>query len=191
MDSEIALNLIKNALTRDRFEHTIRVTEVAKKLAEKYHGNIKKIELAALLHDFAKCKPKSELRQSIVSYHLPSQLFEYHHELWHGPVAAEILKREYGLDDQEVLHAIYYHTTGRASMGLTETIVFVADYIEPGRFFSGVEDVRSLVEFDLYAAARKVVANTIQFLMSKGATIYPDTFFAYNDLTKKLGVKND
>ncbi len=58
-----------------------------------------------------------------------------------GPVAAKIVEDQLQITNEDVLNAIYYHTTGRANMSLVETIIFVADYIEPKRSFPGVEDV--------------------------------------------------
>lgn len=132
--------------------------------------------------------PKETLTELIIEYQLPTQLLDYHHEVWHGPVAAKLLEKTYNIHHPDILNAIYYHTTGRAGMSDVELVVFVADYIEPGRSFPGVEAVRTLAKKDLSLAARQALKNTIQFLLSKDATIYPDTFNAYNDLTMKLGV---
>lgn len=43
------------------------------------------------------------------------------------------MKHEFDVNDEEVLLAIKYHTTGRQQMTKTEKLVFIADYIEPGR----------------------------------------------------------
>ena len=77
-------------------------------------------------------------------------------------------------------------------MTLLEKIIFLADYIEPGRKFPGVEEVRSLAKENLDAALIKALANTISFLLSKGQPIYPDTLHTYNDLVMKRRMnKND
>lgn len=179
-------SIIKEKLSLDRYEHTIRVYDTAIQLAKRYDVAIDKVSLAALLHDYAKCFTEDELKQSITKFSLPRELLQYHKELWHGPVGAMIAKEKYGIVDQTILNAIYYHTTGRENMGVLELIIFVADYIEPGRSFPGVEEVRNMAELNLKEAARKALQNTIIFLMRKDATIYPDTFLAYNELTNQM-----
>lgn len=185
MNPTEAQNVVKQKLTESRYEHTVRVADTAVQLARKYNESIEKTKLAALLHDYAKCDPEEELREQIKRYNLPSELLNYNKELWHGPVGATIAKEKFGIQDEDILRAIYYHTTARAKMTKLEMIVFVADYIEPGRKYPGVEEVRHIVKVDLEKAALKVLANTIMHLVGKGTTIFPDTLFAYNELTKK------
>jgi predicted HD superfamily hydrolase involved in NAD metabolism len=113
---------------------------------------------------------------------LDTALLDYHPELWHGPVAASIVQERMGIRDEDVLNAIRYHTTGRAGMTRLEKIIYLADYIEPGRQFPGLDEVRELAEKDLDSAVKKAIGNTIIFLVEKSAPIFPDTFKAYNDL---------
>ena len=178
---------VKPHLTKERYDHTLRVAETAVKLAEKYDGSTEKVELAAIFHDYAKYRPLDEMKRWIVESPLPKDLLQYHHELWHGPVGSILIDREHGINDLEIREAIQYHTTGRANMGKLEMIVFLADYIEPGRSFPGIEEVREVAMHDLLKACWMVSRNTIRFLMQKNATIYPDTFHAYNDLTRRNG----
>lgn len=178
--------VLKEKLTKDRYEHTIRVYETAMQLAKKYGASIEKVSQAALLHDIAKCEPVENLQEAIYTYHLPASLLEFNEELWHGPVGAKWLAEKFKIDDEEVFNSIYYHTTGRANMSLVELIIFVADYIEPGRSFPGVEEVRELARADIKQAAQKALQNTLIFLISKNATVHPDTIAAYNELTKVI-----
>lgn len=191
MDMKVIDDLVKNQLSESRYAHTLRVTETALGLADLHGGRGDEVEKAAMLHDYAKDMDSEQLKQAIKKYGLPEDLLNYHVELWHGPVAAKICEHQFHIKNEAILNAIYYHTTGREKMGLTELIVFVADYIEPGRNFPGVEEARSLARKDILLAARFAVKHTIQFLLSKDATIHPNTFLAYNDLTKKIGVSKD
>lgn len=181
-----AINYVKPHLTVERFDHTVRVAETAVKLAELYDQPSDKVEIAAVFHDYAKYRPIDEMKRWIINSTLPKDLLKYHHELWHGPVASLLLDREYGIDDLEIRNAIQYHTTGRTNMSKIEMIVFLADYIEPGRSFSGLDEVREAAKHDLIQACWMVSRNTIYFLMQKNVTIYPDTFHAYNDFTKRM-----
>lgn len=184
MNRETALEIVKEQLTEHRYQHTIGVMETAIQLAEQYGADLKKAELAAIFHDYAKFRPKEEMAQIIKDQKMPEVLLEYNSELWHAPVGAFLVETEVGLNDHEVLDAIRYHTSGRPDMTLLEKIVYVADYIEPGRHFPGVDKVRELAKKDLNKALIKSIRNTIEFLMKKKQPIFPDTFYTYNDLVK-------
>ncbi|WP_138415669.1 bis(5'-nucleosyl)-tetraphosphatase (symmetrical) YqeK [Aquibacillus sediminis] len=184
MERNEALALVEPHLKAVRFEHTKRVVDTAINLAEQYGVDKQKAELAAVFHDYAKYRDKQEMQRWIEQEALPKDLLDFHHELWHGPVGALLVKREIGITDQSVLDAIRWHTTGRANMTPLEKVVFLADYIEPGRDFPGVGEVRDQAKQDLDRACWMALKNTITFLMSKDATIYPDTFHAYNDLLR-------
>lgn len=182
MERNEALSIVKKQLTERRYVHTIGVMETAIKLARKYGADEKKAELAAIFHDYAKYRPKEEMEKCIVEEYLPADLLTANIELWHAPVGAFLVEKEAGIKDNEILDAIRYHTTGRAGMTRLEKIIFLADYIEPGRKFPGVDEVRQLAEEDLDLALIKALQNTISFLLGKNQPIYPDTFHTYNDL---------
>lgn len=187
MDIKYAKKIITNVLSKDRVEHSFRVAKVATQLARKYNVNIEKIELAAILHDYAKNHSKEELKRWILQSSLPKNLLFYHSAIWHGPVGALMLKQKHGVVDRDVLSAIYCHTTGKEHMSTFEKIIFVADYIEPMRDIPGVEKVREVATENLDQAVYLILRNTIQFLMSKKHTIYPSTFYAYNELSATVG----
>ncbi|WP_430785135.1 bis(5'-nucleosyl)-tetraphosphatase (symmetrical) YqeK [Virgibacillus flavescens] len=180
MKKEAAINIVQKALTEERFQHTLRVAETAVELAELYSVSKEKVELAAILHDYAKYRPLEEMKQFILNSNLPNDLVDYHHEVWHGPVASVLVQEEFGIEDEEIIGAIRYHTTGKAGLGNLEKIIFLADYIEPGRVFPGVEEVREMAVKDLNHACFMVSRNTIHFLLSRHASVYPDSIQAYN-----------
>jgi predicted HD superfamily hydrolase involved in NAD metabolism len=182
MDREKALSIVREQLTEHRYQHTIGVMETALSLARKYGGDEKKAELAAIFHDYAKFRPKEEMARIISEQGMEPALLNYNSELWHAPAGAYLVEKEAGIADREVLDAIAYHTSGRPGMSRLEKIIYLADYIEPGRHFPGVEEVREMAERDLDQALIQSVKNTIQFLLKKGQPVYPDTFHTYNDL---------
>lgn len=184
MEREEALKIVKEQLTEHRYQHTLGVMETAIHLAGKYGADKKKAELAAIFHDYAKFRPKDEMKEIIVSQGLPKELLEFNSELWHAPVGAYLAEKEAGITDSEVLDAIRYHTSGRPGMTLLEKIIYLADYIEPGRQFPGVDEVREMAKESLDQALIKAVQNTIMFLMKKNQAVYPDSFHTYNDLVK-------
>ncbi|MCU7742236.1 bis(5'-nucleosyl)-tetraphosphatase (symmetrical) YqeK [Priestia megaterium] len=182
MNRTEALAIVKKQLTERRYIHTVGVMETAIELAKRFEADEKKAELAAIFHDYAKFRPKEEMKQIIIDQNMNPSLLEYNTELWHAPVGAFLVRNEVGITDKEVLDAIAYHTSGRPGMTLLEKIVYVADYIEPGRRFPGVDEVRELAETDLNAALIQSLKNTISFLMTKHQAVYPDTMMTYNDL---------
>ena len=183
MKIEVAHQVIEQTLSRPRYEHTIRVAETAEQLAERFNVSTKDALLAGLLHDYAKEYPVAVLQTYITQFNLPNDLLEFHHELWHAPVGAKLLEQKYPELDRAVILAIKFHTTGRANMTPLEKILFVADYIEPGRTFAQVEEVRELAIVNIDKAVQRALRNTLVFLASKNVTIYPDTLYAYNELT--------
>lgn len=187
MDRNQALEIVKQQLTDKRYIHTVGVMETAIELANRYGCSEKQAEIAAIFHDYAKFRPKEEMKAIIIEQNMPQDLLQFHHELWHAPVGAYLVHKEVGINDIEILDAIRYHTSGRAKMSTLEKIIYLADYIEPGRSFPGVEEVRELAKKSLDDALLQAFRNTISFLMSKNQPIYPDTFHAYNDLIKTKG----
>ncbi|MFA9558810.1 bis(5'-nucleosyl)-tetraphosphatase (symmetrical) YqeK [Evansella sp. AB-rgal1] len=182
MDEAKALAAVEKSLKRRRYEHTLRVTEEAEVLARRFQVDISKARLAAILHDYAKYRPVEEMRKTVQSEGLSPLLLHYGDEILHSFVGAYYVSTELGVTDLEILSAIRYHTTGRANMTKLEKVVFLADYIEPGRTFSGVEEVREEARLDLEKACLLSLRNTIMFLVSKQQSVYPETFEAYNEL---------
>jgi predicted HD superfamily hydrolase involved in NAD metabolism len=182
MERELALLTVKPHLTEHRYQHTLGVVDTAVELAKRFGANVKKAELAAIFHDYAKFHDKSEMRALVKSTLTEKDILHYGDELLHAPCGAYYVKEEVGITDEEVLGAIRYHTTGRPDMTLLEKVVFLADYIEPGRQFRGVDVVREVARLDLDEAIIQSLENTISFLMKRRQPVYPDTLNTYNKL---------
>ncbi|PXW91601.1 putative HD superfamily hydrolase involved in NAD metabolism [Streptohalobacillus salinus] len=182
MKKREALNLVKPHLTEQRFLHTERVTETALDLAARFHVDAQKAMLGAVFHDYCKYRNLEEMKQVILQSALPDLLLEFHHELWHGPVASILVKSELGIDDDAVLSAIYWHTTGHAEMTTLEKIVYLADYIEPGREIPGIDKIRTIAKSDLDEAVFHAVRNQMLYLIGKSRKVYPETLNLYNAL---------
>lgn len=183
MNRETALELVEKQLTKRRYEHTIRVTDTALKLANHYQTDLKKTELAGILHDYAKYRPREEMEALIIKDNqLSEELLAFNLELWHAPVGAVLIERETEMDDPDILRAVRYHTTGRANMTMLEKVIFLADYIEPGRSFPGVDIVRELALSDIDKAIVQALGNTVNHLIENRRKVHPDTLAAYNSL---------
>ncbi|CAM3113631.1 bis(5'-nucleosyl)-tetraphosphatase (symmetrical) YqeK [Filibacter tadaridae] len=185
MDVEFVTQQLKQRLPLARFQHVLRVTETAKMLAERYGVSIVKAEQAALFHDIAKFTDSDELRQVLVKEKEDPRLLSFHHELWHGPVGATIARDEFAIEDTDILNAIRYHTTGRANMTFLEKLIYVADMIEPGRNFPGVEELRRTTEKSLDSAMEACIYHSVQFLVLKKVPVFPDSIDCYNEYLMK------
>lgn len=184
MDINQAIEHVRIELDKPRFDHTIRVMEVSEVLANRFHAPVEETKLAAVLHDYAKNWSRQKLIEYIKRNNLPQELLTYHKELWHGPVGADVIEKKWHIQDSAILGAVRYHTTGRQGMSKLEKIIYLADYIEPARSFPGLEAVRLASEENLDDACWLVARNSLQFLLKKSRVIHPDSFHAYNDLTR-------
>ncbi|MBA4493077.1 bis(5'-nucleosyl)-tetraphosphatase (symmetrical) YqeK [Paenactinomyces guangxiensis] len=190
MEREFLLQATKKQLTPARWEHTLRVSETAAELARREGVDPDRAEVAGILHDYCKFWETDELVSWIKKCHLPEDLLSYHKELWHAPVGAEVIREELHITDEDILNAVRYHTSGRPGMSKLEKIIFLADYIEPGRRFPGVDEVRELAKTDLDQAVLQAMNNSIVFLIQRGQKVYPLTLLARNDMLDQIAEKH-
>ena len=176
MNTQDIINSLESVLKPGRFTHTLGVAKWARELAILNGVSPDKAYLAALLHDCAKCMTGDELADNIKKYDikLDSEALSSP-QLWHSYVGAFIAKDVYGIEDEEILDAIYYHTTGKADMSDLCAIVYLADAIEDSRDYSGVEKLRELAKESLWDAVLAYTERSIEFIKSKGCIVHPDT----------------
>ncbi|MGO1995767.1 MAG: bis(5'-nucleosyl)-tetraphosphatase (symmetrical) YqeK [Staphylococcus equorum] len=182
MKIDQAVTLVKDKLPEKRFNHSLRVAETAVKLAEIYDGDKDKAELAGILHDYCKYDDLGSMYQIVTQNELDSNLLSYGSEILHGPVAAIIMNQQFDVTDEEVLLAIKNHTTGRAQMTKTEKLIFIADYIEPGRQTPGVEEIRDLAynQGSLDKTIYEISKRTVLYLINKDINVYDATIACLN-----------
>lgn len=175
-------------MSEKRFQHVQNVAQAALKLAERWrYSEPRKAELAGLLHDYAKEETDETFIQLIQNYQLDPDLLNWHNNVWHGLVGIYKIQEDLGLTDPEILRAIEIHTVGSAEMTLLDKILYVADYIEAGRTFEGVDAARDLAyEQDLDAAVAYETVHTVAFLANKHVKIYPQTILTYNAYVDQL-----
>lgn len=191
MQREQLLAAIESELNDARFQHTLRVAKTAIVLAGRFGADPAKAELAALLHDYCKCWPRATLRQWIVDRQLDEDdLLNYGPALWHAFVGAAAVHERFGIDDEHVLNAVRYHTSGRPGMTPLEKVVCLADYIEPGRRFPGIDDVRDLAQHDLERALLRSFNNTVMWLLQNDRKVFPLTIAARNDLLVQIAARH-
>lgn len=171
---------LKKKLDPTRYEHTLGVSFTAAALAMRWGGDLRQAELAGLLHDCAKYCTEGELIAKCREHGVPLSEEELKSPaVIHGKYGRYLAETKFGISDEDILNAISYHTTGRPDMSLLEKIVFLADYIEPGRDRAPeLPAVRRLAFEDLDACMRKVLSDTVRYLEKKGTHIHKDTLEA-------------
>ncbi len=173
---------VQSSMSVKRYIHTLGVVEEAQKMAMHYGDQtlVHKCEMAALLHDIAKEYPTTLITQLCREYKVCQEdIYKENKEIIHAVLGAEAAKREYQIDDVDIINAILYHTSGRKEMSLLEKIVYIADYIEPNRkAFPGLEEARKLAYADLDEAIVHILLQTQEFLANKDIEIHPESLEA-------------
>jgi predicted HD superfamily hydrolase involved in NAD metabolism len=164
-------------------DHCMRVSRMARALAERAGVDPERAALGGLLHDVARAYSDQELLAAAVRYDLPVDEVEHHAPvLLHGPVGAAWARRELGVDDEEVLAAVAWHSTGRGPMSALEKIVLLADKIEPekGGRYPGLEAVHEAALRDLNAGLIAYLDLQLRSLLDRRALIHPASIAARN-----------
>lgn len=183
---KIRKQLLK-ALDHKRYEHTQGVAYTSAALAMRYGEDIKKAELAGLLHDCAKCLDNEKKLQICKKNNIAVTEAEIKNPfLLHAKVGGFLAKSKYGVDDEEIFQAILSHTTGRPGMSLLEKIVYIADYIEPARdHASNLDEIRRLSFVDLDIALLQILEDILKHLKSSKKDIDPMTQLTYDYYKRK------
>ncbi|MDO3409087.1 bis(5'-nucleosyl)-tetraphosphatase (symmetrical) YqeK [Saccharibacillus sp. CPCC 101409] len=183
---EQLIERVSSQMPAKRWRHTLGVMQSAIWLAELYGADPERAELAAIVHDVAKYWPVHRQAAVIAENGLNADLLRYDAPLWHSEVGAYVAEHEYGIDDREVVDAIRYHTSGREGMTLLDKVVCLADYIEPGRDFPGVDTIREKARLSLEEGLIAGFDSTLRVLVERSQMIFPTTVLARNDLIRLL-----
>lgn len=187
IQQDAAWRWAEQRLSPERLTHTRGVVGAARELAERSGADPEKAAIAAILHDTAKNLGPAELLSLVATAGIIVNIVQQQApDLLHGPAAAVLAGRELGIADEAVLQAIARHTTGAPGMTLLDKILYLADYIEPGRSFPGVAELRELARTDLDRAVLLAMDGTLHYVIERGAFIDPLTVEARNWLLGQL-----
>jgi predicted HD superfamily hydrolase involved in NAD metabolism len=174
-------------LSADRAGHSRRVAGLAGRLCARNGLDPLRGEAAGLAHDLCKELPLGEQRALAAAYpgtRPSSELIR--DKIIHGPAAAALLARDYGMADGEILEALALHTVGRPGMRLLSVLLYCADKLEPGRDgASGAERMR-LLELEPLEMLRGTVAGTIAWLRARGRAVAPETILLRESLRESV-----
>lgn len=174
----VALSYLKNK----RIPHVLGTEQEAIRLAERYGADVEKARVAALLHDCTK-KLNMEEQLALCSHYgiALDELEQKALKLLHAKTGAALARDVFGVDE-EIYHAIWWHTTGRAGMTLLEKVIYLADYIEPSRNFPGVDRLRSVCYEDLDKGLLLGLEMTVQEMQEMGNPVHRATLEARDAL---------
>lgn len=164
---------LQRELSTRRMEHTAYVMQTAIALAEQFGADRKRARLAALLHDCAKYLPAEQLLTYADTE--PPIL-----PVLHAFAGADYAHNVYGVEDEQVLHAIRLHTTGDANMSILDKVVYLADMIEPSRTYEGVEQIRQADTPD--EMMRLALSRSLWYIKKQNGNVHPATLRALADV---------
>lgn len=187
LTAEQCRELIAPLLSEKRYWHSLCVAKEAVRLAHRFGCSPLKAECAGLLHDIMKDTAPEEQLKLLEKFGIILTGTEFASKaVWHQISGAEYLRREVGIEDVELLHAVRYHTTGRKGMSLLEKILFVADAVSEDRQYDGVERIREALVKGLDEAVAVNTGSIIASFAQKGLPIVEDTVEAYNSAVLSL-----
>ena len=180
-DPEQKKKYLKEHLSAKRYQHSVNVADECRKLAEKYGEDPDKAYFAGLLHDICKELPEDEQRELVVKSGFAVCREEMEtRSLLHGIAGAYFVKKEFGIEDIDIINAIRFHTVGRAGMSRFEEIVYLGDLVSAERDYKDVDKMRKLVYSDLDEAMLYAIEFSMKAVMKKGGVIPICTVEAYN-----------
>jgi predicted HD superfamily hydrolase involved in NAD metabolism len=174
-----------------RIPHVEGVVDTAERLARRYAPDeVARARLAGWIHDAAKHWPDEALLEYAETHELPITPAERDDPmLLHGRVGYAIADETFGLNDPALRDACAHHTTGAPGMSVLEKIVYLADLIEPGRDFPGVDRLRDAIERDLNVGMLASVEHLLRYLLNEHSLIDPRALLLRNELVKS-GVRS-
>lgn len=183
---KVILTWLKDHLDEQRLLHSIGCASCARELAKKFKLSEEKAYIAGLLHDCAKCFKKEDMVKIARDLDLDENEIN-NYKVLHAPVSAYIAKKEFGIEDKEILSAIRWHTLGHIHMDKFEKVIFLADKIEPNtRDADYREKVLRMLEEEhgLDKAILICYKETIASLLRRDFKIAHSTIDIYNNLLK-------
>ena len=166
-------------------EHILGCAETAEKLAKKFNCDQDKAAAAAYLHDVVKPMAYPEQVACARSLGMPQVKIEsYLPPVFHGPLAALLVRKELHLEDRDILEAIECHSSGCAGMGEIAKVVFIADFIEFSRVFPGAKELRSHGAVTLDELALAILTRKLEHLIQERRPIDTRAIGFWNELTR-------
>ena len=165
--------IVVSLLNPNRVRHVLGCRDTAVALARRWGADVNDAARAGILHDITKAID-GPLQLTLCDAYgkLLDDFSKRYPRTLHALTGSMVAQRIFG-ENENVVSAIEFHTTGRANMTLLEKIIYVADYMEPTRDFPGVERLRELAFTDIDAALKLGLEMTLEHLNRQGAEVSP------------------
>ncbi len=172
---------LEKTLKPDRFDHTLGVAYTSASMAFVYGVDVQKALIAGMLHDCAKCMSHDEQVKICEKNKIDiTEVERRNHSLLHAKVGMYLAQTKFDIDDQDILNAIRWHTTGREDMSLLEKIVYIADFIEPNRKqLEDMDVIRKEAFTDIDKCLAHILHNSVIYLQTIGKECDDATMKAY------------
>ena len=167
--------VVISLLNPNRVAHVLGCRDTAVELAKRWGADVTDAARAGILHDITKAID-GPLQLTLCDAYgkLLSDFSKRYPKTLHALTGSLVAQRIFG-ENEAVVSAIEHHTTGKADMNLLETIIYVADYMEPNRNFPGVEKLRQLAFTDIQAALKLGLEMTLEHLNRQGTEVSPES----------------
>ena len=168
-------------LPERRLKHSLNVSKCAVKLSEIYNCDKEKAKIAGLVHDCAKYFNDEQIEDCIKKFNIElDPLEENNLALSHSVIGSYVAKEVFEIEDEEILDAIRYHTTGKANMTMLEQIIYLADFISADRDYKDIDIIRKETQRGIEYGLLYGTAYTIKSVASRQILLHPMTVEAYN-----------
>ena len=182
MTREDYIELVRPMLHRKRFEHSLNVARQAQYLAQLHGEDEEKAWTAGIPHDICKNMSQEEqlhwMQKSAII--LDNNLLRQP-PVWHGFAAAEYLRQVVGIEDEQIINAVRYHTTARAGMSRLEQIIYLADLTSDERDYPDVDKMRRIVRRSLSEGMQEALIFAVSNQAARRLPLCIDTCLAYNE----------
>lgn len=187
MERTEIIKFLSKDLSKPRLDHCLRVESKALELAPYFQIPLEIVSPAALLHDLCREYSRDKLLKLAINFDIVVDDIEKAEPLLlHGPIAAVITQATIGINHPSVIEAIKYHITGAPGLTPLSKLIFISDFIEPGRAFEQAQILREKVyELTLDELLLKVYNHTIEYVIRQGFLIHPRTVQGRNELVMK------
>ena len=178
-------------LSRSRLEHSLSTALICVELCSHFGIDEAKGRIAGIAHDISREIPVNDmLISSLDDGYIISPEEKLNPVLLHGRIGAWMLKQQFNLEDEDILQAIRWHTTGHPDMGKLGQVLFIADYIEPGRKHITQSVRASIMQLDLNEMTLKVLNDQTAYLRDRGCRITESSMLLFEKLSISGRIKN-
>ncbi|WP_036478020.1 bis(5'-nucleosyl)-tetraphosphatase (symmetrical) YqeK [Myxosarcina sp. GI1] len=173
---------LKNNVSSRRLQHILGVEQTCIELARCHNLDTDKAATAGLMHDLAKFFPPDKLLKMAAGDGMSvDEICAANPHLLHAEVGAIVARKEFAIEDSEILAAIANHTLGNSQMSELSCVVYIADVIEPNRGDSiELRNLRKVACQNLYQCVRQSSDYSIKHLLDRAKTIHPRTISMRN-----------